>query len=331
MKTSNADAIVVNGKVPFCLLLEDSIGESGNLDNSKVIEIVPESNDFKAGLFFKKIISPLQQGPIVATEDLFGEMTYTEFCVVFKKELTTQKDLSSIFKTNADRFDNEHITEVVAKLINKFTSIYKAEWKNEKDWIPSITKFRMSPWSIFVLNKKGQRIDGIRVLDYRGTGIMIGNSTNPEQLDKIKRMCLRPDVKIETAARFCQEVNRFKKTGDYIPAIIFLAAYIEKFIFREIRYKLEKDGKTPEEIRAFLRKKRDPNRYIHRYDAIEKITGSRSFKETDEFKDYETYIVAPRNAIAHDDPVEMDDAFIDKTTSVSINFRNYLIKVIWEK
>lgn len=318
------EIIMVSGKIPFCVLLEDSIGEDNHFIEEKGIRIASEDDNFVAELYLRKT---MRSGVSLASEDLFGELTFSVFSLLFKRANTRGGALASVFKVEDDKFDHAHIVAVATTLVNKFIFIYKSVWGNEKDWLPQVTKFRLSPWTITMLDAKGTKLGGIPVLDYRGTGVMIGNSVNAEQLGKIKHFCLIPDAKTETAAAFCQAANRYKKIGEYPASVIFMATYIEKLIFREIRYRLEKEGKTEGEIREFLTN--GSGRYIHRYKAIKKITGNEAFKESSEFLEYEEFIVEPRNLIAHNDPLELDFEFSEKMIQAANNFNKYIVKVIW--
>ena len=71
----NIDNIAICGKLPFVLLLKDSINDAVAMNEGIEISI-----DSLSGIFFhKRIVAESQKGAFSASEDFLGAFTYAEF------------------------------------------------------------------------------------------------------------------------------------------------------------------------------------------------------------------------------------------------------------
>lgn len=325
MKACN---IYVKGKLPFLVLLEDSINEKGIPIDEKVIDLISNDGDLGVGLFFQQKINNNQNGVIIAIEDLYGEFTYSEFIMIYQYHATKNNSLEEFF-FKYKNWDFEAIAIYTTELLNKFIEIYKEVTNYEKDWIPFLTHFRISPLSIHIDYDKSERIDGIEILDYRGTGTCLGSTLNNDQLNRLKQLSKMIEVKLDPAFKFIQESNRYYLTGDYISSILFLTFYLEKWIFREVKRKLLKNGKTEQEIyQSFINQK---GHYIDRYDAIKLVTNNKNFKNLNEFKEFQKNVIDIRDEIVHRDRVFVGKKMASNANKATMDLRDILFKQIWDK
>lgn len=320
-----ADSIYVFGKFPFLIMLEDSIDENRFPIDDKGINL--ETNDgIYARLFLKKKINKNEEGRPYFTEDFYGEITYSDFLITYEELEEGNNALNEMFFKN-ESWNIDVITLYTTNLVNIFICIYKVVNKHEKDWIPFVTKSRLSPWGILVLDNQGDRIGGIDIQDYRGTGASMGSILSAEQIEELKRTALMKNLTLHPAVKFAQEANRYKKTGDFVGAIIFLAFYLEKWIFREVTSRFEKNGMSNTEILSLLKK--EDGRYIDKYKAVMLITLNDDFQKTDAFKAFKKYVTIPRDEIIHKDRVEIDEDLAENAMGATMAFRNLLMKEIW--
>lgn len=323
----NISEVAVVGVFPFCLQLQDTIEEK--FDLRKAIPIKSDDGEFIAYAYFKKIILP-HNSIVVAGEDYFGDIMHTRFVLVFHESRCKPDFFAQNVQLSSDgrNYNLEPIIDVAHSLFTKLVQAYVYIHNHHKDWIPVISKQRMSPWSVHILNTDHERIGGIYSQEYRGTGTSIGNGLEGKKLDDLKAICLQTDFKIEPSVRFIQESNRYRFTGDFITAVIFYATYIEKMIFREIKYRLQSEGKNEEEVDDYIMNL-NRTKFIHRYAAIEKISGSRSFKDHDAFLDYEKYVVTPRNQIVHRDLSDFGQKNSNNMVQAGNRFVPFIVNVIW--
>ncbi|RUA35224.1 MAG: hypothetical protein DSY77_02980 [Bacteroidetes bacterium] len=326
--SESANIIIGKGKLPFVFLLEDSIDADGQPINSKVIELASNNGELLVGLFLKQQVKNDHRSINIHIEDINGELAYSEFLIIFERQATRNQSLNEFFFVD-EKWDFEKIATFSSDLINKFIDAYKLIHKHKKDWIPYVTKNRLSPWSIHIFNKEKEKIAGINTLDFRGTGESLANRLSDVDLKQLKELSKRSGVSVDPALKFIQEANRYKLTGDYVSCIIFLAFSIEKWIFREVRYRLEEIGKTQDEIDNDLIK--EDKRYIDRYEAIKIVTGNKNFKNMESFKNFEKNVTNLRDEIAHRDRIFISKDMVELAIDSTNKFRTDILPVIWNK
>lgn len=318
------ERIFVYGKLPFIVLLEDSLGEKLNTLPEKAIEIVSPDDEFKCALFFKKNIKGA-----VAVEDIYGELTFSNFCIAFLSENSRKKSLNQYFYDKNTNFDFDLLIDVSTEIINKFITIYKSTYaknKDSKDWIPIITRNRLSPWKIVIPGYENNKTYEL-VIDYRGTGIGIGLNMPQEQEIGLRKLCMS-HFDIDTASLFLQESNRYRQTGDYTSACVFLCSYVEKWVFREVKYKLQEVGKKESEIESFF--KNEDGKWIYHEDAVKIITSNKNFINSSEYKNYRDNVIEKRNEIIHRNFVKITKQESEEMVNIAIKYRDYLQEIIWK-
>lgn len=322
MEEKSIYEIRIYGKIPCVLLLEDTLDEKFQPDFDNVIPIVTEDGDLVAGLFFKKMLNQNQGGDmILVMEDLFGEFSYSKFCLIINDKHT--KNLKSKISDKDGKLSFSLITQLTAEILNKFISIYKI--KTQKAWIPKITYKRLSPYEIFLFDKDSDTPQRT-IIDYRGTGDCLGVSMTQEDLVDIKKQC-SSHLNIDRTYNYLEEAKRFLLTGDYEAFTIFLAFYVESWIYREIGYKWIKNGKSDEEINNIF------DKYIYPNDILKYFLGTDNFKllqNTIQYQNYRLKVANKRNDIAHRRKNNIDEKIADDMVKTSMDYRDYLFKIIWE-
>jgi hypothetical protein len=321
----NAEVIYVKGTLPFVLQLEDSIDKNGKAINGKEIPIKSNNGKTTCALFFKKCIRKDNVGLTVPTEDFFGEFTFSEFFIAFTQQYTNGTTLNELFFIKRDkRYDFDSIAEYSTKILNKFVEIYKVELQPKKDWIPYLTRERIGFWNIRVFDKKGKKLSFINRLEYRGTGEMIGTTISDTHLKKIKSKALEKEVRIKPVTRFIQLANRYFRIGDYLLSILFTQFYFEKWVFELFRWNL---GKTHSKEQIDAQMIKENGKYINYIDALKKILGSKEFKNSLEFKEFDKSVTKIRDEIVHRerDTVSKEEALKGE------NSTKKLTAFIWNK
>jgi len=107
---------------------------------------------------------------------------------MFNIEATSSKSLDFHFYKD-EVWDYEAIFNETTKLVNRLIDIYKSVNDSTKDWIPFVTKGRLSPLKIRCFDKDNIVFHEYNS-DFRGTGILIGNELTVEQLIELKRVAL---------------------------------------------------------------------------------------------------------------------------------------------
>lgn len=286
--------IQVRGEIPYLLLLEDTISENNELlYGSDFINIMLPCKTMYVRLFTKKIISSAQKNNdiIVASEDFYGELTRTQFCLEFIEENMVdgyKGKFHEILLDESWNIDSEKIFTETTEAINKLLRIYRATDQG-KYFVQPINKSKISPISITVYNNE-QIISGPFVMSRKGTGIMMEVVLEKEKLDYLKKYTTTLTYEVDRCVEFLQNANYYKATAEYDKFVIFLASYFESWVFREIKFKLEREGKNKDEIDLYIQVCKYPN------DILKKYCGDTRSKEIIESKEYKKYFEVVNNA-----------------------------------
>lgn len=93
------EQIQIIWKLPFPLLIEDSIDENWRFLDDKFIQINNDENTIASWFYFRKVINKNQDWFIIAVEDFYWEFSYTQFCLIFRKKHTINNDLNFFIQT----------------------------------------------------------------------------------------------------------------------------------------------------------------------------------------------------------------------------------------
>ena len=287
--------LIVHGKLPFVILLPDSIPTKENENKNPPLAI--SHGNFCAELRFLKKINQDQSnwGMTFAIEDMAGDRTYSIFQLRILSNNNQTSPLNTKIQKDDGSIDHVLVAELSKDFIYKFCEAYKGVNKPEKDWIPEITVMSLCPWHKMTANNiDGKQIWACGTYDLRGTGIGIGNNL-------LQASCLRVFVE-DTPTTYMQLANRYKHNGDYKSQCVYLSACFEHWIFREVRQFFMNINVSENETENKLTKRVTPNGlpvYISREQALKLIIGNKNFVNTKEYKYYENTLKYYRDSISH--------------------------------
>ena len=325
---NNINEIYIWGKLPFPLLIEDSIDDQNELiKNNSFFNILSEDGNILAEVGLKLVINQSQSTISLAVEDPTGTFTYSTFLVKIRKAyLMNGKTFKDLIMSDSDgKLSKEHLSDISHEIISKLLEAYK--YNTQKYWIPIVSKANLSPFKIEIRDINNNIIDQVKYMDFRGTGIGIGSKISNDVLDKIKRICVLNNIKIDPASEILHEANRFMLNGNYMAAAIYISVYFEKIIIQETIRKFMHLGLTESDIN--LRLKKNNGKYIHRYKAIQLFTKSEKYKIDARFLNYEKYIVEPRNEIIHNERYIFTKEIVEKMISVGNESSIFFSEIIW--
>ncbi len=313
--------IQLTGELPFVLLMKDSIDENNNLNDG--IEIIIDNI---SGLFFHKrhVREYKDQQVIIASEDIHGYLTYSSFALIFTED--NAKNLYDLAKDEKGEFNHQVLMTKIVEFIRKLVTAYRTVSK--KDWIGPIGKSDLNSLRL-VIKDIPNAVSIDTILGYKGTGVMIGSNLNEKDDGEICNMCSL-DFTINTAYKYLQEANRYKIHQEYESFTLFLASYIESWIYREIELKMLHDGKSVEEIDILFKDSNGGYKMLQvvmrdRWKEVYETT----IKNSKEFKDYIKLVHNRRNSIAHGRGARLTECDSEEMIKAAIVYRDFLSPLIW--
>lgn len=324
------DKIVVHGKLPYLLLLEDSLDPDGKtLAKNEFFIFLKQYNIYGVISFKKEINKDSAQygyGKLLS-EDLNGELTYSTFCLIFGDENATF--VYDKIKTDEHYFNDRKLAEITVEFINQFLKIYR--YHTKKHWIGYTTYIRLSPYLFTLMND----IKGLitrRSADFRGTGESIGNIIDEKTKTLIFKN-LKGNLVINDSYKFLMDANRYKIIGDYQSFIVFLAIYIESWISREIRCFFNNNNKSPKEVETFFINKKGYSKNLYNIlkDFINDEKDFRTLKNSTEYKEYRSYLAEKRNNIAHGKYTEINKDIAEIIISKAMKYKEFLTRTLFKE
>lgn len=292
---------VLHFKLPFVILIPGGLSTNEAVPEMQSIAVVGDKASGELR-FLKRINKDQEQwGAVLASEDIFGEYSYSIGQIVLKANNDQLCSLNDLICNEQNKIDPDKLVSIATDLISKFIDSYKIVNKNTKDWIPEITIARLSPWHrMHAVNFQGDTIWTQEVLDYRGTGIMLGSNLNDVQLREMQRLCINR-VHSSMVNKYISLANRHKRMRDFHSFCVLGVVAIEHWLFAEIRKVLLFRDNTVEDVdRKFFRDTRSgQQKIIAREDAIKLVTGDKNFKNKSEYTDYIEKVVSKRDSIVH--------------------------------
>lgn len=275
-----------------------------------------------AGLFFRKMQNAMRlpyQAHSLGIEDLYGELAFSMFSVVVAGP-HVGKLLGSAPSSESKL--PEHLINFATSLLRKFVGIYRHE--TVKHWIALPLRSRMSPWNVIVRDERDIALLET-IVDYRGTGVGAGTTLSDTQFAEIEKLCCAT-FDYDHAYQFMETANRLKITGDYQGAILYLAIYVETWLYREIRYSLVQRGKSPQQIEDFFK---DGRRFKSITRVIKDFVGGgthfRRLENTTEYSDYRKCVADRRNEVAHGTYLEITEIDAERAVKSAMAFRDHFL------
>lgn len=322
---------IAHFKLPFVVLLPD--GLSTNKDEPEMTPIAVVGDKVSGELKFLKCINEDQKrwGSLIASEDIFGEFSYSIGQVVLKANNDESCTLNDLICNEHNEVQPDQLVSLATGLINKFVNSYKIVNKNRKDWIPEITVARLSPWhQMKTINYYGKTLWAQEHLDYRGTGIGLGTYLDEAQLIELQRLCINSESS-DLVNKYITLANRHKRLRDFHSFCVFSVVAIEHWLFKEVRRVLVARGLSPDDIDNLLISVRSGGqKVISREDGIKLITGDKNFKNKSEYKDYIEKVVYKRDSIVHARSIDVSEQDAIEMINIIDCFQHYIMEIFQE-
>jgi len=330
VKTDTIVQLTVHGKLPFAILIPDSLSTTDVKASFPPIAV--GLKEYSAELRLIRVLNEDQKrwGISIGIEDIYGDYTYTLFQLKIYSSDPVNTPINKEVVDSEGEIQHELITNFSTKFIHKFIEAYKGVNNSDKDWIPEITPMRLSPWhTMEALNKTGEKIWAMGTADKRGTGNSLGNTLSKQQLTLLQDSLIMKEYVEDPATKYRQMANRFKINRDYNAFCVFVVVFIEHWLFREVRNKLLELGKNTEEIEQLFtyEDKRGKTKNISREDAIKLITKDKNFKNSPAYTDYIDEVVERRDSIVHG----RQESLLEKDAEVITNKVNSFVEYITEE
>lgn len=320
MKISNSQIgrLEVFGKIPFLIQIEDSLLFPKGVPyafNDKHIQISIADIKVAGVICLKKESS--KNTLLHMAEDLNGELSFTKFLLLI--DIKDSEDLASLITDETGEIDHKKFAKLTARFINKFLKAYKII--SNKYWVSENSFIKFSPYTFIIRNREYNKILYNCDSDFRGTGNF--SVINEEQRLKISDLCCRT-FGIYQTSYYMQESNRFKQNGEYGVFTLYLAFFIESWIYRESEKWLKKyKNMTENEAKIRVEKYRYPYRCIQ---GIWNKNILQEIKETLEFKEYKKEVSDRRNDIAHGREIIIDEEISNIMVKKAMNYRDKLLE-----
>jgi len=325
-KDNELKEVRIYAKIPFLIMVNDGLDSEGKIISPNGFPIIDYELGITGELYFKQQINKnsfshqLFQMP---SEDFYGELTYSLFCLLLKGN-----DAKKLNDKYHQQSSPDYIEKLTSRIVNRFIEIYRVE--SSKYWIEIPTYKRLSPFQIQFNNTVVNTMKDIsnhNVIDFRGTGNMINSSIDSNIVSNIKKQLLKNTV-VKESLRFLIEANKYKQRGDYKSFILFFAFYIESWIIREIKVNFTILGKDDLFIHKFLHKNNGKKKssFTILRDFINSKTNFAQLQNSTEYKQYRVELADRRNSLAHGEMIDVDFEKAESIIKIGAAYRDYLLE-----